>query len=110
MVLEAFDEIVVRRPDLHQIAAVPRTAQRDRRLLEEHADVDRLVRLARAAFVRLLDEPRNRRKALGERRLIGQVGRRGRAPAQGEHGHQRQEREATLRAPVTPEVRLGEHR
>ena len=109
VVLEAFDgsssdgPIFTRSPRFHGPRERPSALRRARRR--------RSARKARPGRIRPTARRAAPAQALGERRLIGQVGRRGRAPAQGEHGHQRQEREATLpRAPVTPAVRLGEHR
>ena len=61
MVLVAVPEIRGLGPDLDEVGAVPGPAQRDGRLVEEHVDVGRDVRLARAALLRLVDEPDDRR-------------------------------------------------
>ncbi len=52
--------------DRDQIRAVPRTAQRDRVGPEEDIDVDRTVRLAGPALLRLGDEPDDGRVPVGE--------------------------------------------
>ena len=75
MVLVETGEILGRRRDLHEIDAVPRSAQRHRGLAEEQIDVHRLVGLAGAAFLGLLDEPDDRGIRLRERRLVGEIGR-----------------------------------
>ena len=49
------------RPDLDEVGAIPGAAKRDRRLVEQHVDVGRDVRLARAALLRLVDEADDRR-------------------------------------------------
>ena len=67
-------EVVVGRADLHQVERVPRTAERDRRVAEEHVDVRREVRLAWPALLGLLDEADDGCVLLGERRLVGEIG------------------------------------
>ena len=74
VLVEAGPEIGVGRRDLHEVAAAPRPAQRDRRLREQGVDVERLVRLAGAALLRLLDQPDDRREARGELLLLREVG------------------------------------
>ena len=61
VVLVEAREVLGRRPDLHEVGGVPRAAERDRRVAEQAVDVHRPVRLARPAFLRLLDEPYDRR-------------------------------------------------
>ena len=81
VVLESVPEVLRPRPDLHQVERVPRPAQRDGRLVvEQQVDVQRVVGLARAALLFLLDQADDGRKALGERLLIGEVSGRGRSP------------------------------
>ena len=60
--------------DLDEVDRVPRASESDRPLVEEDVDVDRLVRLPVAALLLLLDEPHDRRVALGELALVGEVG------------------------------------
>jgi hypothetical protein len=67
-------EVLGARADLHQVERVPGTAERDRRITEEHVDVRRDVRLARPAFLGLLDEADDGCVLLGERRLVGEIG------------------------------------
>ena len=86
-------EIIRGRTDLDQIGGIPRSTQRDRRLIEERVDVDRLVRLAVPAVLSLLDEPHHRGVALGERGLVREVGRRGRRRDEREHGNEGAEHE-----------------
>jgi hypothetical protein len=74
VLVEPAGEVVRGRPDLDEVAAAPGPAQRDRRLVEEEIDVQRLVRLARPAFLGLLDESDDRRVALGERDLVLEIG------------------------------------
>ena len=76
VVLEALHQIVRGRRDLHEVGDVPRAAQRDGLLAQQEVDVRRDERLAVAADVLLLDEPNDRRVALGERLLVREVGRR----------------------------------
>ena len=78
VVLVEAGQIVRRRADLDQVECVPRPPQRDRRLVEERVDVDRLVRLARAALLELLDEPDDGCVPLRECDLVVERGRRGR--------------------------------
>ena len=78
VVLVETGQIVRRRADLDQVECVPRPPQRDRRLVEERVDVDRLVRLARAALLELLDEPDDGCVPLRECDLVVERGRRGR--------------------------------
>jgi hypothetical protein len=82
VVLEAVPQVLRPRADLHQIGRAPRPAQRDGRLVvEQQVDVQRVVRLARAlAFLLLLDQADDGRKALGERLLVGEVSGGGRSP------------------------------
>ena len=72
VVFVAPDDDADGRADLDQVGRVPRAAQRDRRLVEEHVDVQRLVRLSRAALLGLLDQPHDRRVPLGEGDLVGE--------------------------------------
>src|SRR5262249_8393378 len=51
--VQALPEVGRGRPDLDQVVALPRAAERDRVLAEEGVHVARLVRLARAALGRL---------------------------------------------------------
>ena len=67
-------QIFRRRTDLHEVGAVPRPAQRHRRLTKERVDVDREVRLPRTAVTVVLDEPHDRRVPLGERPIAAAVG------------------------------------
>ncbi len=76
MVLVEIDEVVGRRPDLDEIRRAPRATQRDRPLVEEQIDVDRLERLSRPALLELLDEAHDRRVPVRESLLVGEVGRR----------------------------------
>ena len=86
MVLETLrGEIVGCRSDLHEVSS-PGTAKRHGRLVEEDVDVERPVRLAVAARLRLRDEPDDRCVALGERRLVGEVGGGSGGQADGRHG------------------------
>ncbi len=93
--VEPAREILRRRRDLDQVVRIPRPSKRDRWLSEERVDVHRLVGLARAALLLLLDEPDDRRVALGERLLVGDTRRSCRSD--GERGERREqdEREAT---------------
>ncbi len=95
VVLEQVDEIAGGRPDLHEVDGVPRTAQGDGRLLEQQVDVDRLVRLAVAASLGLGDETHDRRMTLRERRLVGEIGRGRRRPAERRSGERDEDQEAT---------------
>jgi hypothetical protein len=79
VLVEAAREVVGRRPDLDEVAASPRPAQRDGRLVEEQVDVQRLVRLAGPALLGLLDEADDRRVVLGELDLVLEVGARRRS-------------------------------
>ena len=89
VILEALGrEVRGRWADLHEIRA-PGATQRNRRLVEEHVQVDGLVRLPVAALLRLSDEPYDRRVALGQRRLVGEVG--GRRRSQQQRGRGRGE-------------------
>jgi hypothetical protein len=76
-------EVGRRRGDLHEIRAAPGPAERDGGLVEQEVDVERRVRLPVAALLRLLDEPDDRRVALGERCLVGEVGSGGGGQAEG---------------------------
>ena len=91
VVVEPAREIVRGRPDLDQVGPVPRPAECNGRLAEERVDVERLVRLARAALLLLLDEPDLRRVPLGERLLVAHVSSSRGADAQRGGDHQRQE-------------------
>jgi hypothetical protein len=64
--------------------ATARAAESNGLLVEEEIDVDRLIRLAVSAVLGLRDEPHNRGVALGERRLVREVGRRARHHDEGE--------------------------
>jgi len=55
VLVETVGEVLGTRPDLDEVAASPGPAQRDRRLVEEQVDVQRLVRLTGPAFLELLD-------------------------------------------------------
>ena len=66
VVLVAVVKIRGLRRDLDEVGAVPGTAQRDGRLVEEHVDVGRDVGLPRAALLRLVDEANDRGVARGE--------------------------------------------
>ena len=66
MVVVAVVEIRSLGRDLDEVGAIPGAAQRDGRLLEQHVDIGRDVRLARPALLRLLDKADNRRVARGE--------------------------------------------
>ena len=83
-------EVGRRGPDLHEVVAAPGAAQRDGRLVEEGVDVDRHVRLARAALLGLRHEPHDRGEALGERLLVGQRGARELRHDERGSGHQRE--------------------
>ncbi len=74
-----------RRCDLHEVPAAPWPTERHSGLVEQDIDVERRVRLPVAALLRLLDEPDDRRVALGERRLVGEVGGGGGGQAEGRH-------------------------
>ena len=56
VVLVETGEVVRRRADLHEVGGTPRPSERDGRLAEQELDVHRLVGLARAALLGLLDE------------------------------------------------------
>ena len=60
VVLVAIVKIRGVRRDLDEVGAVPGTAERDGRLIEEHVDVGWDVGLPRAALLRLLDEANHR--------------------------------------------------
>ena len=89
ILVEPGPEVAGARPDLHEVGARPRPAQRDRRLVEEQIDVDRDVRLPGAAALGLIDEPHDRGVARRERRLVRRRrggGRRRGHPRGGEDG------------------------
>ena len=69
-------------------STIPWPAQRNGRLVEEQIDVNRPVLLAVPALLRLRNDTDNRRVALGERRLVGQVGARDWGKAERGHGEQ----------------------
>jgi hypothetical protein len=94
VVVETLREIGRRGPDLHEVAAAPGAAQRDRCVAEEGVDVHRAVRLPRAALPVLRDEADDRRVALRERGLVGEAGRCRRG---GRHGDQHQRERARER-------------
>jgi hypothetical protein len=73
VVLVEAREILRDRRDLDEIGGIPRSTQRDRRLVEEEVDVDRLVRLAVAARLGLRDEAYDGGEALGQCRLISEI-------------------------------------
>ena len=112
VVVEAVDEVLGRRADLHQVGRVPRAAQRNGRLVEQHVHVGRLPGLARAALLLLLDEPDDRREPLGQRALVGEVGvsdrgggerHRNRNDEQGRHArHQNDQNTGTRKTATTP--------
>ena len=93
-------EIVRGRADLDQIGGIPWSTQRDRRLVEEGVDVDRLVRLAVPAVLGLGDEPHHRGIALGERGLVREVGRRARRRDEREHGNEGAEQQGRERVGI----------
>ena len=74
VLVEPAGEVVCCRPDLDEVAAAPGPAQRDGGLVEEEIDVQRFVRLARPAFLGLLDEADHRCVALRELDLVLEVG------------------------------------
>ncbi len=89
ILVEPGPEVAGARPDLHEVGARPRPAQRDRRLVEEQIDVDRDVRLPGAAALGLIDEPDDGGVARRERRLVRRRrggGRRRGHPRGGEDG------------------------
>ncbi len=98
VLVEALREILRGRADLDEVAAAPGAAQRHRRLAEEHVHVDRQIRLGRAAVAGLCNEAHHRRVALCERRLLPDVGGRGRRDDQGEQPQQRHARQTRRRA------------
>ena len=63
--VEPFPDLSCRRRDRDQVGAVPRAAQRDRVGAEEDVDVEREIRLAWTALLRLGDDPDDRRESLG---------------------------------------------
>ena len=89
VVLEAVDEIVRGGCDLHEVGAVPRAAQCDRRLVEDQVDVCRDERLPVTAFLGLLDDAHDRRVTFGERLLVGVIG------SSSRRGHERCERDGS---------------
>jgi hypothetical protein len=86
VVVEALREILGGRADLDEVGA-PGPAQRNRWLLEEHVDVDRLIRPAGRA-VRARDEPYDRRIAFGECALLRAAGGRGRCNREHRHSEE----------------------
>ena len=98
MVLVAVDEIRGRRADLHEVGRVPGAPKRNRVLTEEKVDVDRLVRLARAAFLLLRDEAHDRRETARESLLVGEIrARTGREKKRGRRSDQRKYRDSAHR-------------
>ena len=85
VLVEVAGQILRRGADLDQVSRSPRAAESNGLLVEEKVDVDRLVRLAVAAVLCLRDKPDDRRVALGERRLVCEVGRRARHRDEREH-------------------------
>jgi hypothetical protein len=81
------------RSGFEQVDSVPRSPERDGRLVEEQVDVERPVGLTVPALLDLLDEPNNRRVPLGERLLVGERGCCGRAE------RERQRRQNARRQP-----------
>ena len=94
VVLETTDQILCGGTDLHEIGGLPGPAEGDRVLAEQQVDVHRPVRLARPALLELLHESDDRGEALGERRLVGQVGARDRGEEEREGGSQDEWKEA----------------
>ena len=94
VVLVEVRDVICRRPDPHQVHRIPRAAQRNCRLVEEQVDVGRPVRLAVAALLELLDNANDRRVALRERGLVGEVGGGDGAAGEREHGRHAQESSA----------------
>ena len=98
MVLVAVDEIRCRRGDLHEVGRVPGAPKGDRVLAEEEVDVDRLVRLAGAAFLFLLDEAHDRRETVRKSLLFGEIrARTGREKKRGRRSDQRKYRDSAHR-------------
>ena len=92
VVLVAPAEQVLRgRPDLDQVGGVPRPTERNSRLVEERVDVHRLIGLARAALLLLLDEPDHRRVTLGQRSLLSGARCTSRGNPQCAHGDESEE-------------------
>ncbi len=60
VVVVAVLEICGLRPDLDEVGAIPGAAKRHGRLVEQHVDVGRDVRLARTTLLRLVDEADDR--------------------------------------------------
>ena len=105
VVVEPAGEIAGGRPDLDQIRPVPGATERNGRLAEERVDVERLVGLAGAALLLLLDEPDLRRVALGERLLVARAAR---AVAQAaEHRAATSDRRTAALKPPAPAGRAG---
>ena len=88
VLVEVAGQILRRRRDLDQVSGAPRAAESNGLLVEEQVDVDRLVRLAVPAVLSLRDEPHHRGVALGERRLVREVGRRARHRDERERGNE----------------------
>jgi hypothetical protein len=98
VVLVAVDEIRCPRGDLHEVGCVPGAAKGDRVLSEEEIDVDRLVRLAGAAFLFLFNQAHDRREAVRKRLLVGQIrARTGREKKRGRRSDQRKYRDSAHR-------------
>ena len=93
VVLVPADEILRGRTDLDEIEPVPGAAQRDRRLAEQRAYVDRLVRFAGAALVVLRDQPDDGCVALGQRLFVSERGGRRRGADETERSHSEEDRE-----------------
>ena len=102
VVLEAVDQVLRARADLHQVGRVPGPAQRHGRLAEQQVDVERDVRLSGAAFHGLLDEAHDRAVLLRERVLVAR--RRAGRDGDRERGgaHQREQHEQSQRASRSP--------
>ena len=88
VLVEVAGQILRRGADLDQVSRSPRAAESNGLLVEEKVDVDRLVRLAVPAVLGLRDEPHDRGVALGERRLVREVGRRARHRDERERGNE----------------------
>jgi hypothetical protein len=103
VVLVAADEILGARRDLDEVRRAPRATERHRRLVEEHVDVRRLVRLPGPALLGLLDQSHHRRKPCGERLVVGGIG-------EGERRcDQRSQRENQKTCGLSHDRRLSQH-
>ena len=95
MVLVAVDEIRCLWGDLHEVGCVPGAAKRHGVLAEEEVDIDRLVRLARAALLVLFNQAYDRREAVRKRLFVGEVrARTGREKKRGRSSDQRKHRDS----------------